>query len=157
MKYEECKKIVTRIRFEKAIAVDESTKSVANQIEINTMSTRFVSHAAVRQASTHRSVLAVEKEYDGPHLEGEGRVTKDFMYALLPYFENQKKLHKKYAYQVRTTDSRMHHRSICLDYSTNSDLAENGTVVDRHHCPSSELSRPTGARPARVLFGCLET
>ncbi len=41
MKYEECKKIVTRIRFEKAIAVDESTKSVANQIEINTMSMSF--------------------------------------------------------------------------------------------------------------------
>lgn len=38
VKYEECKKIVTQIRFQKAIAVDESTKSVANQIEINTMS-----------------------------------------------------------------------------------------------------------------------
>lgn len=42
MKYEECKKIVTRIRFEKAIAVDESAKSVANQIEINTMSMFFL-------------------------------------------------------------------------------------------------------------------
>ncbi|CAF3518149.1 unnamed protein product [Rotaria sp. Silwood1] len=80
MKYEECKKIVTRIRFEKAIAVDESTKSVANQIEINTMT--------------------IEKEYDGPHLESDGRVTKEFMFALLPYFENQKKLHKRYAYQI---------------------------------------------------------
>jgi serine/threonine-protein phosphatase 5 len=38
MKYEECKKIVTRIRFEKAIAVDESAKSVANQIDLSTMS-----------------------------------------------------------------------------------------------------------------------
>ena len=38
MKYEECKKIVTRIRFEKAIAVDESAKSVANQIDLNSMS-----------------------------------------------------------------------------------------------------------------------
>ncbi len=41
VKYEECKKIVTRIRFEKAIAVDESAKSVANQIEIHTMSMSF--------------------------------------------------------------------------------------------------------------------
>jgi len=38
MKYEECKKIVTRIRFEKAIAVDESAKSVVNQIDLNAMS-----------------------------------------------------------------------------------------------------------------------
>ena len=44
--------------------------------------------------------LAVESDYDGPHLDLEGRVTKEFMFALLPYFENQKKLHKKYAYQV---------------------------------------------------------
>jgi len=46
-------------------------------------------------------ILAVENEYDGPHLDADGRVTKEFMFALLPYFENQKKLHKKYAYQVK--------------------------------------------------------
>jgi len=38
MKYEECKKIVTRIRFEKAIAVDDSAKSVANQVDLSSMS-----------------------------------------------------------------------------------------------------------------------
>jgi hypothetical protein len=38
MKYEECKKIVTRIRFEKAIAVDDAAKSVANQIDLASMS-----------------------------------------------------------------------------------------------------------------------
>lgn len=43
----------------------------------------------------------MEKEYDGPHLDADGRVTKEFMFLLLPYFENQKKLHKKYAYQVK--------------------------------------------------------
>ncbi|CAF0958795.1 unnamed protein product [Adineta steineri] len=80
LKYEECKKIVTRIRFEKAIAVDDSGKSVANQIDLSSM--------------------PVETEYDGPHLEGDGRVTKTFMQALLPYFEKQKTLHKKYAYQI---------------------------------------------------------
>jgi hypothetical protein len=46
------------------------------------------------------SILAVENEYDGPHLDADGRITKEFMFELLPYFENQKKLHKKYAYQV---------------------------------------------------------
>jgi len=44
--------------------------------------------------------LAIEPEYDGPHLDADGHVTKEFMLALLPHFENQKKLHKKYAYQV---------------------------------------------------------
>ena len=48
-------------------------------------------------------ILAVETDYDGPHLDADGRVTKEFMLALLPYFENQKKLHKKYAYQVKTS------------------------------------------------------
>ncbi len=43
---------------------------------------------------------AIEAEYDGPHLDADGRVTKEFMDALLPHLENQKKLHKKYAYQV---------------------------------------------------------
>jgi serine/threonine-protein phosphatase 5 len=44
LKYEECKKIVTQIRFQKAIAVDESAKSMANQIEIQTMSTSSMIH-----------------------------------------------------------------------------------------------------------------
>lgn len=42
----------------------------------------------------------IESDYNGPHLEADGRVTKEFMLALLPYLENQKKLHKRYAYQV---------------------------------------------------------
>ena len=46
-------------------------------------------------------ILAVENEYDGPNLDADGRVTKEFMFALLSHFENQKKLHKKYAYQVK--------------------------------------------------------
>jgi serine/threonine-protein phosphatase 5 len=38
IKYEECKKIFTRIRFEKAIAVEDSAKSVVSQIDLSTMS-----------------------------------------------------------------------------------------------------------------------
>ncbi|CAF1417551.1 unnamed protein product [Rotaria sp. Silwood1] len=79
-KYEECKKIITRMRFEKAIAVDESTEFDVNQIDPSSMT--------------------VESDYDGPHLDRNGRVTKEFMSALLPYLENQKILHKKYAYQI---------------------------------------------------------
>ncbi|CAF0831245.1 unnamed protein product [Didymodactylos carnosus] len=80
IKYEECKKIVTRIRFEKAISVEETNKSVANQVDI--------------------SSITIEKDYDGPQLDANGRVTKEFMMTLLSYFENQKKLHKRFAYQI---------------------------------------------------------
>ncbi|CAF0892056.1 unnamed protein product [Didymodactylos carnosus] len=80
VKYEECKKIVTRIRFEKAISVDETNTSVSSQIDINSM--------------------PIEKEYDGPQLDANGQVTKDFMMILLSYFENEKKLHKRFAYQI---------------------------------------------------------
>ena len=100
LKYEECKKIVTRIRFQKAIAVDDTAKSVVNQIKIDEMSKSFLIESFHFDICLF-SILAVEKEYDGPHLDADGRVTKEFMFTLLRYFENQKKLHKKYAYQVR--------------------------------------------------------
>lgn len=51
-KYEECKKIVTRIRFEKAIAVDESSKSVASQIDINAMSKYLLKSFFLLQINT---------------------------------------------------------------------------------------------------------
>ena len=39
MKHDECKKIVNRIRFEKAIAVDETTDEfTVDQIDLNSMS-----------------------------------------------------------------------------------------------------------------------
>ncbi len=37
-KYQECNKIVKRIAFEKAIAVDDEHKSVADQINLESMS-----------------------------------------------------------------------------------------------------------------------
>ncbi|CAF1261409.1 unnamed protein product [Rotaria magnacalcarata] len=79
-KYEECKKVVTRIRFERAIAVGESRQYVVNQIDANSMT--------------------IEPEYGGPHLDMNGRVTQQFMSELLPYLETQKLLHKKYVYQI---------------------------------------------------------
>lgn len=39
MKYEECKKILNRIRFEKAIAIDEPTdESIVSHLDINSIS-----------------------------------------------------------------------------------------------------------------------
>ena len=44
-------------------------------------------------------LVGIESDYDGPSLD-EGNVTKEFTEQLLPYLEKQKKLHKKFAYQV---------------------------------------------------------
>lgn len=48
---------------------------------------------------------AIEDEYSGPKLE-EGRVTIAFMKELMQWYKDQKKLHRKCAYQVgaRTRD-----------------------------------------------------
>ena len=43
--------------------------------------------------------VGIESDYDGPSLN-EGNVTEEFTEQLLPYLEKQKKLHKKFAYQV---------------------------------------------------------
>ncbi|KAK3604593.1 hypothetical protein CHS0354_027447 [Potamilus streckersoni] len=77
-KYTECNKIVKRIAFEKAIAVDDQ-KSVLDSIDIETM--------------------AIDDDYDGPRLEN-GVVTLQFVKDLLKTFKEQKKLHRKYAYQI---------------------------------------------------------
>ena len=45
---------------------------------------------------------AIETDYDGPCLE-ENKITKKFVDELLPYLKDQKRLHKKYAYQVNIT------------------------------------------------------
>ncbi|KAK2554288.1 Serine/threonine-protein phosphatase 5 [Acropora cervicornis] len=78
LKYQECKKIVQRLAFEKAIAVDEK-KSVANTVDLNSM--------------------VVEDDYDGPRLSEDG-VTTEFVGHLIERFTNQKKIHKKYAYKI---------------------------------------------------------
>lgn len=43
--------------------------------------------------------LGVESDYSGPALE-DGKVTLKFMKDLMAAYQEQKKLHKKYAYQV---------------------------------------------------------
>ena len=46
-------------------------------------------------------VAVIEDEYGGPKLDKDGKVTRQFMIDLMEHFKNQKKLHRKYAYQVR--------------------------------------------------------
>ena len=43
---------------------------------------------------------AVEGSYSGPRLDG-GEVTAEFMEETMRWFKDQKKLHRKFAYQVR--------------------------------------------------------
>jgi len=42
---------------------------------------------------------AIEDDYSGPKLE-DGKVTLKFMKELMDWFKDQKKLHRKFAYQV---------------------------------------------------------
>ena len=42
---------------------------------------------------------AIEDDYEGPQLDN-GKVTEDFVKQLMDTFRDQKKLHRKYAYQV---------------------------------------------------------
>ena len=44
-------------------------------------------------------LTAIEDDYEGPQLDN-GKVTEDFVKQLMDTFRDQKKLHRKYAYQV---------------------------------------------------------
>ncbi|XP_052744035.1 serine/threonine-protein phosphatase 5 [Bicyclus anynana] len=79
MKYNECNKIVKKIAFEKAISVDKKEVNIADTINLDAMS--------------------IEDEYEGPSLV-DGKVTLKFVTHLMDYYKEQKKLDKKYAYQI---------------------------------------------------------
>jgi len=79
-KFTECKKLVHQQAFAKAIEVDDTKVSIIDSLDLESMS--------------------IESSYDGPCLDENGKVTQEFMEKLLPYLKDQKKLHKKYAYQM---------------------------------------------------------
>ncbi|XP_034941265.1 serine/threonine-protein phosphatase 5 [Chelonus insularis] len=78
-KYTECNKIVKKLAFEKAISVEDSKKNIADMINLDAM--------------------AIEDDYTGPKLEN-GKVTVQFMQDLINWYRDEKKLHRKYAYQI---------------------------------------------------------
>lgn len=91
MKYTECKKIVQQIAFQKAISVEETKKSVAESIDVESMVLLL-----------HLLLLAlqvVDDKYDGPRLV-EGGVTLDFMTKLMETYKKQGSLHRKFAFQM---------------------------------------------------------
>lgn len=70
----------------------------------------FITHEGLHEALglcgavLYRSVVwlfspAIEDEYSGPQLQ-DGKVTSDFMVELMKFYKDQKKLHRKYVYQV---------------------------------------------------------
>uniref|UniRef100_A0A8C6NSN5 Serine/threonine-protein phosphatase n=1 Tax=Nothobranchius furzeri TaxID=105023 RepID=A0A8C6NSN5_NOTFU len=93
MKYQECNKIVKQKAFERAIASDEKKKSVVDSLDIESMT--------------------IEDDYVGPKLE-DGKVTVQFMKDLMDWFKDQKKLHRKCAYQVIGFAHVVLHASPCL-------------------------------------------
>ncbi|KAK8371904.1 hypothetical protein O3P69_013501 [Scylla paramamosain] len=79
LKYQECQKVVKMMLFQKAIAVEEDSKSVAASIDLEAM--------------------VIEDDYSGPRLE-DGKVTEGFMEDLIHHYTQQKKLHRRYAYKI---------------------------------------------------------
>lgn len=78
-KFTECKKLVHQQAFAKAIAVEDNKVSLVESLDLESMT--------------------IESDYNGPCL-ADNKVTKEFMEDLLPFLKDQKKLHKKYAYQI---------------------------------------------------------
>lgn len=83
-KFVECNKIVKKLAFERAIAVDRPEKTLAEMYQ-------------------SLESISIEDDYDGPKLDEEKNVTLEFMKGLMEHYKDQKKLHKKYAYKVSST------------------------------------------------------
>lgn len=78
-KLAEVEKIVRKAEFEKALASDDS-KPVEEKLRINE--------------------IVVEDSYDGQRWEDDGPVTLEFVNDMINRFENQKTIHRKYAYKL---------------------------------------------------------
>ena len=79
-KFTECRKVVQQIAFNKAIAVEEKSASVAESIDVDGM--------------------IVEDKYDGPRLQDGSKLTVEFVDKLLEHCRDQKLLHRRYAFQI---------------------------------------------------------
>uniref|UniRef100_A0A8C5QU38 Serine/threonine-protein phosphatase n=1 Tax=Leptobrachium leishanense TaxID=445787 RepID=A0A8C5QU38_9ANUR len=79
MKFQECSKMVRQKAFERAIASDQTIRSVVDSLNIEGMT--------------------IEDEYTGPQLQ-DGQVTLDFMIELMQFYKDQKRLHRKCVYQM---------------------------------------------------------
>ncbi|KAG1335290.1 Serine/threonine-protein phosphatase 5 [Cocos nucifera] len=127
-KLKECEKAVQKLRFEEAIAVQESERCfVADSIDFH--------------------CIDVEPQYTGARIEGEV-VTLDFVKKMMEDFRNQKCLHKRYAYQIVLQAREMlralpplvdiavpngHHFTVCGDVHGQVDFVE-GIAAKAFRC-----------------------
>jgi serine/threonine-protein phosphatase 5 len=79
LRYEECNKIVKRDAFLKAIEVADAP-SAAEGLDLDAM--------------------VVEAEYDGVKLDKDTTITQEFVDDMIHRFKNEKRLHKKYVFQI---------------------------------------------------------
>ncbi|KAI9099290.1 Metallo-dependent phosphatase-like protein [Phlyctochytrium arcticum] len=80
-KLAECEKEYKRRTFEAAISFEEKKRSAVELIgDVDSMT--------------------VEPSYDGPHFPATGGITLDFVKDMLDHMKQQKKLHRKYLYQI---------------------------------------------------------
>ena len=63
-----------------AIRVEENITSVADSLDLESMT--------------------IEGKYDGPRLQDDKIVTKEFMEKLLEHYKDRKLLHRRYAFQI---------------------------------------------------------
>ncbi|KAJ6805008.1 serine/threonine-protein phosphatase 5 [Iris pallida] len=92
-KLKECEKAVQKIRFEEAIAVNDSERrSIADSIDFHCI-------VCIYKDILIGFLTDVEPQYTGARIEGEV-VTLDFVKKMIDDFRNQKCLHKRYAYQI---------------------------------------------------------
>jgi serine/threonine-protein phosphatase 5 len=70
-----------QIAFQKAISVEEKKISIVDSLSLDGMD--------------------VEDKYDGPRLTEDNRVSVGFVQHLMQHYKAQKKLHRRFAFQVR--------------------------------------------------------
>ncbi|CAN1758896.1 Serine/threonine-protein phosphatase 5, partial [Linum perenne] len=79
-KLKECERAVMKLKFEEAIAAPDAERhSVADSIDYRT--------------------IEVESHYSGARIEGD-TVTLDFVKKMMDDFKNEKRLHRRYAFQI---------------------------------------------------------
>ncbi|OBZ84553.1 Serine/threonine-protein phosphatase 5 [Choanephora cucurbitarum] len=80
-KFDECAKIVRRMEFEKAIEHNDQKRSVAENLDIDS--------------------IVVDDKYDGPRIDEETKmIDRTFVENMIDHFKAQKKIHKKYAFMI---------------------------------------------------------
>ncbi|OPJ69938.1 hypothetical protein AV530_016396 [Patagioenas fasciata monilis] len=89
--------------------------------------------------------MTIEDEYSGPKLE-DGKVTLTFMTELMQWYRQQKKLHRKCAYQILVQVKEVLAKLPTLVETTLKEVGDNGDTP----CPHGVVSPrgvPTGWCP----------